>query len=283
MMKKWKNKKWKKKSDQNESFSKIKDTQNREKEKKKGRHPEKYINETFFQNQKDAKKEKIQEFDTKEMSHGTGSWASSWVSLVDFSGFVCEVEMIPWPVRSGKAMPSDSGDEGRNLCSERAFHHRHLRKLYKIILASLCRKITQKSFLGSCVGHRAECVRPVTLVPCSNDAHTFLISVEEIGSITIAGETSLQCLQKKCVACLLRKHVLVPGRWQAMQKSEDFVFFFYVGDAGNTSRVDAGTPLGATTVVTPGSAGCLLWDCCILASLLCGMPTSGTCHPQLRL
>ena len=27
---------------------------------------------------------------------------------------------------------------------------------------------------------------------------------------------------------------------------------FYVGDAGNTSLVDAGTPLGATTVVTPG-------------------------------
>ena len=46
-----------------------------------------------------------------------------------------------------------------------------------------------------------------------------------------------------------------------------FVFFFYVGDAGNTSLVDAGTPLGATAVVTPGSAGYLLWECCILASL----------------
>ena len=45
------------------------------------------------------------------------------------------------------------------------------------------------------------------------------------------------------------------------------VFFFYVGDAGNTSLVDAGTPLGATAVVTPGSAGYLLWECCILASL----------------
>ena len=42
---------------------------------------------------------------------------------------------------------------------------------------------------------------------------------------------------------------------------------FYVGDAGNTSLVDAGTPLGATMVVTPGSAGYLLWECCILASL----------------
>ena len=48
----------------------------------------------------------------------------------------------------------------------------------------------------------------------------------------------------------------------------EYVFLkFYVGDAGNTSLVDAGTPLGATTVVTPGSAGYLLWECCILASL----------------
>ena len=44
-------------------------------------------------------------------------------------------------------------------------------------------------------------------------------------------------------------------------------FFRYVGDARNTSLVDAGTPLGATAVVTPGSAGNLLWECCILASL----------------
>ena len=35
--------------------------------------------------------------------------------------------------------------------------------------------------------------------------------------------------------------------------------FRNVGDAGNTSLVDAGTPLGATAVVTPGSAGYLLW------------------------
>ena len=68
-----------------------------------------------------------------------------------------------------------------------------------------------------------------------------------------------------------------------LQKSEGFVFFSYVGDAGNTSSVDAGTPLGATAVVTPGSAGYLLWECCILASLSCGMATSGTCLPQLRL
>ena len=46
-----------------------------------------------------------------------------------------------------------------------------------------------------------------------------------------------------------------------------FAFSWYVGDAGNTSLVDAGTPLGATAVVTPRSAGYLLWECCILASL----------------
>ena len=40
-----------------------------------------------------------------------------------------------------------------------------------------------------------------------------------------------------------------------------------VGDAVNTSLVDAGTPLGTTAVVTPGSAGYLLSECCILASL----------------
>ena len=48
---------------------------------------------------------------------------------------------------------------------------------------------------------------------------------------------------------------------------KSFASSFYVGDAGNTSLVDAGTPLGATAVVTPGSAGYLLWECCILASL----------------
>ena len=52
-----------------------------------------------------------------------------------------------------------------------------------------------------------------------------------------------------------------------LQKSEDFIFFSYVGDAGNTSLVDAGTPLFSTAVVTPGSACYLLWECCILASL----------------
>ena len=49
----------------------------------------------------------------------------------------------------------------------------------------------------------------------------------------------------------------------------------YVGDAWNTSLVNAGTPLGATAVVTPGSAGYLLWECM--------HPTSGTRLPQLKV
>ena len=61
------------------------------------------------------------------------------------------------------------------------------------------------------------------------------------------------------MARLLRKQVLVPSADKTLQKSENFVFF-YVRDAGNTSLVDAGTPLGATAVVTPGSAGYLLWE-----------------------
>ena len=66
---------------------------------------------------------------------------------------------------------------------------------------------------------------------------------------------------------LVEKQVLIPGAGKTLQRSEDFVFSFYFGDAGNTSLVDAGTPLGATAVVTPRSAGYLLWECCILASL----------------
>ena len=50
-------------------------------------------------------------------------------------------------------------------------------------------------------------------------------------------------------------------------KSSEWNFSFQVGDAGKTSLVDASTALGATAVVTPGSAGYLLWECCILASL----------------
>ena len=100
---------------------------------------------------------------------------------------------------------------------------------------------------------------PSSLVPCSNDVHTFLISVKEGWLDPIA--------QKKFVACLLRKQVLISGDGKTLQKSEDFVSSFYVGCVGNTSLVDAGTPLGATAVVTPKSAGYLLWECCIMASL----------------
>ena len=53
----------------------------------------------------------------------------------------------------------------------------------------------------------------------------------------------------------------------AVKATECFASSFNVGDAGNTSFVDAGTPLGAIVVVFPGSAGYLLWECCILASL----------------
>ena len=43
--------------------------------------------------------------------------------------------------------------------------------------------------------------------------------------------------------------------WEPISAWNDFTFFFYVGVAGNTSLVVAGTHLGATAVVTPGSAG----------------------------
>ena len=58
-----------------------------------------------------------------------------------------------------------------------------------------------------------------------------------------------------------------PERWSDVAEVCEFGLLFYVGDAGNTSLMDAGTPLGATAVVTPGSAGYLLWECCILASV----------------
>ena len=136
---------------------------------------------------------------------------------MDFSGFVCEVKWIPWPVRSGKAMFSDSGGEGRNLCSDQAFHHQHLRKLYKIILASLCRKIAQRSFLGFACGASLRWAKTATdvrsevrgivqsayaqyaSVPCNSDAHTFLIVVGKVGSIPFTGKDSLQCLQRRTI------------------------------------------------------------------------------------
>ena len=110
-----------------------------------------------------------------------------------------------------------------------------------------------KTFLISCVGHRAERVRPVPLMPHSNDAHTFVISVEEGWLDPHHWRDQLAVSAEKCVACLLRKN----ESWSRalvslLQKSEAFVFSFYIGDAGNTSLVDAGTPLGATAVDTQG-------------------------------
>ena len=57
--------------------------------------------------------------------------------------------------------------------------------------------------------------------------------------------------------------------WWSCLVAEAFCFFlnFYIGDAGNIPLVGDGTPLGATTVVTPESADCVHWQCCILASL----------------
>ena len=84
---------------------------------------------------------------------------------------------------------------------------------------------------------------------------------------------------------LLLDHGPIPFKWLPLQRfgrqsSSEFHFpkwsacytfqctyASYVGDAGNSPLVDAGTLLGATVVVTPGSAGYLLWECCILASL----------------
>ena len=134
------------------------------------------------------------------------------------------------------------------------------------------------------VGHR---------VPTTRKYFSSLVST---GSVSQA-QTCLHKLEHGCHVLtlehqkiLLFDHGFSAEYWTnifnvAMILEEDgsrcvWVFFFYVGDAGNTSLVDAGTPLGATAVVTPGSAGYLLWECCILASLSCGMATSGTCSPQ---
>ena len=66
---------------------------------------------------------------------------------------------------------------------------------------------------------------------------------------------------------LLRLIVTILRISRRMWIRRGFVSSFYVGDGENTSLVDVGTPLCATAVVTPGSAGYLLWECCILASL----------------
>ena len=57
------------------------------------------------------------------------------------------------------------------------------------------------------------------------------------------------------------------GIFMLTRDAGTFFLNSYIGDAENTSLVDAATPLGATAIVAPGSAGYLLWECCILASL----------------
>ena len=83
----------------------------------------------------------------------------------------------------------------------------------------------------------------------------------------ILGISLVNLVHFSCFICEIEHDCLVYSWAELVAKFFVFVFFLYVGDAGNTSLVDAGTPLGATAVVTPGSAGYLLWECCILASL----------------
>ena len=81
------------------------------------------------------------------------------------------------------------------------------------------------------------------------------------------GPDSLQCLQKKCVARLLKKQVLVPSAGQTLQKSENLSSLLrwgcrehFVSGCWHSFGRDRGR-------YRPGSAGYLLWECCILASL----------------
>ena len=88
----------------------------------------------------------------------------------------------------------------------------------------------------------------------------------EIEQESWASVWSTSCTSPRFI-CEIKHDFLVYHWAELVAKFYVFVFFLYVGDAGNTSLVDGGTPLGATAVVTPGSAGYLLWECCILASL----------------
>ena len=68
---------------------------------------------------------------------------------------------------------------------------------------------------------------------------------------------------------VVHSRILVDNPSRSCLVAEAFVFFlnFYIGDAGNTPLVVMTLSLGATTVVTPKSADCVHWRCCILASL----------------
>ena len=73
-----------------------------------------------------------------------------------------------------------------------------------------------------------------------------------------ANVSSSHVVRTKLVVDFLKSAVLRPAvRLSCKRDITGLSINWYVGDAGNTPLVDAGTPLGATAVVTPGSAGYL--------------------------
>ena len=97
--------------------------------------------------------------------------------------------VFPWPVRSGKATHSVSGSKGRNLCSDRAFHHQHLRKLYKLILASLVEK-SIKILPGFHVWGIVQSAYTNTLCLAMTTLTPFSFSLENVHSIPFTGWTT---------------------------------------------------------------------------------------------
>ena len=118
-----------------------------------------------------------------------------------------------------------------------------------------CSNYNEKNFLR---GFNRVCVLNQN---ASSQVGTWL-SFSENGGYT--AQTRLSTRRNCCLIATLLRSTGINTFNIAMILEEDgsryvLVFFFYVGDAGNTSLVDAGTPLGATAVVTSGSAGYLLW------------------------
>ena len=107
--------------------------------------------------------------------------------------------------------------------------------------------------------------------PAAKPGHRFIVSNLTmefeylVGSCPQDGNVNLRIGISDIV---VHSRILVDNHCRFCLVVEVLIFLiFYIGDAGNTPLVDVGTPLGATTVVTPESAGYLLWECCILASL----------------
>ena len=96
--------------------------------------------------------------------------------------------------------------------AKRVFYHRHLRKLYKTILASLCRK-SLKSLPGFRVWATCRVRTPSSLGPCSNDAHTFLISVNEGWLDPHRWRNQLAVSAEKMRGMIVEKTRPNPGRW----------------------------------------------------------------------